>query len=243
MQARLDDAERLAEAALAIGTEIGETEAFQLYAAQFFVMRSFAGRYAELLPLLEGVVAANPSVTSFRLAHAIACLSADRADEARAALQEGAEAQFSRIPVDWMWITAVIGYAVLTVELLDVEAAAQLYPMLEPFADEVAFSGVSSQGPISAYLGKLASVLGRHDDADAHLHHALDIADGFGWRYHRATTLVALALSHRRRTGGLDDGAIAWLTEAEAIATECELPGVLAQAAAVRDEADQPSRR
>ena len=122
-------------------------------------------------------------------------------------------------------MTTIIGYAVLAIELEDAETAAQLYAILEPFGDEVSFSGITSQGPISAYLGKLASVIGRHDVADAHLQRALDVARAFGWRYHEATTLVALALSQKRRTGALDDTALAWLDEAMAIGVERDLPG------------------
>jgi hypothetical protein len=87
----------------------------------------------------------------------------------------------------------------------------------------VAFSGVTSQGPISAYLGKLASLLGRHDDADRYLGAALDTAVAFGWEYHRATTLIALAKSRLRRTGVLDIEAHAWLNQADAI---CEAHGL-----------------
>jgi hypothetical protein len=77
-------------------------------------------------------------------------------------------------------------------------------------------------------------VLGDHDDADARLHAALDVARRSGWRYHEATTLVALARSRRRRTGTLDDGAQQWLDDATEIATECGIATVLAQAAALR---------
>jgi DNA-binding SARP family transcriptional activator len=240
MEARLDDAERLAEDALAIGIEIGEPEAFSLYAGQLFAARSFAGRYAELFPLLQGLVEANPDVAPFRLAYAITCLSVDREDEARAILHQAADDQFARIPLDWAWMTTVVGFAVLAVELEDATSAAELYPVLEPYAGEVAFSGATSQGPISAYLGKLASILGHHDDADAHLRRALDVALAFGWRYHQATTLVALSRSQQRRTGTLGEDATQWLDEAEAIAAECGLSGVLAQIAEVRS---QPSRR
>jgi tetratricopeptide (TPR) repeat protein len=234
MEARLDDAERLAEEALTIGTEIGESEAFGMYAAQLFSMRSFAGRYAELVPLLEGVVAASPGVIGFRLALALSCLEVGRESEARTILQEAAEDHFASVPVDWIWMTTITGYAVLAVELEDVGAAADLYPLLEPFGAEVAFSGATSQGPLSAYLGKLASVLGEHDVADAHLRHALEVARAFGWRYHEATTLVALARSRRRRAGALDADAKQWLDDAEAIATACGLQVVLAQITALR---------
>ena len=205
MQARLDDAERYSELAFEIGTQIGEPDAFSLYAGQLFVNRSFAGRYDELLPLVEGAIESSPDVLAFRLAYGITCAAVDRRDETRAILRQGADDGFSRIPRDYLWMTTVIGYAVLAIELQDAETAAQLYPILEPYADEVAFSGVSSQGPINAYLGKLASLMGRHDEADAHLQRALDVTRRFGWQYHCATTLVALALSRRRRAGALDD--------------------------------------
>src|SRR5215212_11707385 len=114
-------------------------------------------------------------------------------------------------------MTSAIGYAVMAIDLHDTEIAAQLYPLLLPYSEEVAFSGVTSQGPISAYLGKIASLVGDYSAADRYLHQALGVASAFGWEYHRATTLVALALSRQRRTGALDDEANAWLDDATAI--------------------------
>ena len=235
MEARLDDAERHSELGLEIGTQIGEPDAFSLYAGQLFVNRSFSGRYDELLPLVEEIMRANPDVLPFRLAYGITCLSVARHDEARAILAEGADGGFARIPVDYFWMTTVIGYAILTIELLDAQRAAELYPMLEPFGDEVAFNGVTSQGPISAYLGKLASLMGLHDVADAHLRSALDTARAFGWKYHEATTLVALALSQTRRTGALDRDATGWLEAAEAIGLDRALSIVTLQVESVRN--------
>ena len=77
-------------------------------------------------------------------------------------------------------MTSTIGYTVLAIELEDLEAAAVLISIIEPFADEVAFNGSTSQGPISAYVGKLSSLLGRHDDAERHLRAALATATAFG---------------------------------------------------------------
>ena len=130
-------------------------------------------------------------------------------------------AGFGTLPLDYLWMTSVVGYAVLAIELLDRSAAAELYPILEPFGDQVAFNGATSQGYIGAYLGKLASLLGQHDLADAHLQRALDVNVSFGWSYHEATTLIALAISQRRRTGTLDATGQAWLDRAATIAAEC----------------------
>jgi len=39
-------------------------------------------------------------------------------------------------------------------------------------------------------------------------------ATAFGWTYHRATTLFALAQARHRRTGALDKEGMAWLAKA-----------------------------
>ena len=96
-------------------------------------------------------------------------------------------------------MTSVIGYAVLAIELEDADAAAQLLPDHRAVRGPCAFNGVTSQGPIAAYVGKLASLVGEHDVAEDHLRGALETATAFGWPYHRATTLFALAQARHRQ--------------------------------------------
>jgi hypothetical protein len=217
MAARLDDAEQIASENLELGLQMGEPDAFTVYGSQFFAIGTFGGRHAELFPIVEQLSNDAPTVSPLRMAYAIICAAVGREDTARAILAEGRAAGFADIPPDMFWMTSVIGYAVLAVELEDEDAAASLFPIIEPFAGEVAFNGSTSQGPVSAYLGKLASLLSRHEVADHYLRAALDTAVSFGWEYHRATTLIALAQSRYRRTGVLDDDARASLDEADAI--------------------------
>ncbi len=220
MEARLDEAERHSERMLELGTEIGEPDTFAMYAAQLFVNRSFSGRYAEVIPLLEAAIEEAPDAMVYRVAHAISCSVSGREDDALGFLLEGLASGFDPGPIDWPWMTTVIGYAVLAIELEHVEAAAALHPIIEPYADQVVFTGGTSQGHVGAYVGKLASLLGDHDGADAHLRRSLEINLEFGWRYHEATTLVALAVSQRRRTGTLDAQGRAWLDDAASIAAD-----------------------
>jgi len=234
MAARLDDAERIAGENLDLGTQIGEPDAFTVFAAGFFAIGSFGGRHAELFPVVEQISNDAPTVSALRIAYAIICAAVDRVETAREILDEGRAAGFSEIPRDAFWMTAVIGYAVLAIELDDAGAAALLFPIIEPFAAEVAYSGGVSQGPVSAYLGKLASLLGRHDVADDYLHAALGTATAFGWEYHRATTLIALAQSRLRRTGALDAAAREWLDEADAVCAKRGLRSWAKQIEAVR---------
>jgi hypothetical protein len=220
MTARLDDAERLAAENLELGLQIGEPDAFTVYASQFFALGSFAGRHAELFPFVEQASNDAPSASPLRLAYAIICAAVGDENTARDVLAEGRTVRFTDVPPDMLWMTSMIGYAVLAIELQDEDAAALLFPIIEPFATEVAFNGATSQGPIAAYLGKLASLLGRHDVADGYLCAALDTCAAFGWEYHRATTLIALAESRVRRTGAFDTDARALLSEADGICSE-----------------------
>ena len=214
MAGRLTEAEALATRNLDLGLQIGAADAFTLFAAQYFVIGTFAGKHEELLPLVEQSMHENPEALPFRLAYGIVCAAVGRDHEAQQILQLGMSAGFETLPVDNVWMTSVIGYAVLTIELGDEAAAAQLLPVIEPFARDVAFNGITSQGPVAAYIGKLLSLLGRHDEAEEHLRTALHMATGFGWTYHRATTLYALAQARHRAVGHLDETAHVWLGEA-----------------------------
>jgi DNA-binding SARP family transcriptional activator len=214
MAGRLDDAEALATANLELGMQIGVPDAFTFFAAELFVISSDGGRAEELLPVIEQAAIDNRAVLPFKLAYGIICDTVGRHDIAREILREGVASRFTEISVDNVWMTSIIGYAVLAIELGDSQAAAYLRPIIEPFADEVAFNGVTSQGPVATYAGRLASLLGDHDIAEEYLLAALDTATAFGWKYSRATTLFALAQTRYRRNGALDRECEAWLGEA-----------------------------
>jgi DNA-binding SARP family transcriptional activator/tetratricopeptide (TPR) repeat protein len=214
MEGRLPDAETLAAEALEFGLQIGAPDAFAMYAAQFFVLGTFAGRHGELLPLVEQAARENPSVLPFKLAHGIICVAVGQADAAREILYEGMESGFAELAIDNFWMTSVIAYTIIAIELGDHQAAAQLLPVIEPYAAEISFNGVTSQGPVAAYAGKLASLLGHYEEAEGHLKAALATATSFGWPYHRATTLFALAQARHRRLGALDEESRSWLSEA-----------------------------
>ena len=61
-----DRAEQLATAALEIGTESGQPDAFGFYGAEMIGIRRQQGRYGELVPMIEQVAAENPALPVFR---------------------------------------------------------------------------------------------------------------------------------------------------------------------------------
>jgi len=218
MSARFDEAERVARATLQLGMQIGEPDAFGVFAGQFFFFGTFAGRHAELLPLIQQVIDEEPHVERlFRAGHALVCSEVGRPEVGRELLREAMEAGLDAISQDSLGSTTLIAHAVLALELDDVAAAEWLFPVIEPMAGEVSFNGVTSQGPVAAYVGKLASLLGRYDEAERHLLGALTTTEEFGWEYHRATTLLALAQNRVRATGSLDAEGESWLSSAEAL--------------------------
>ena len=218
MEARFDDAERIATATLELGMEIGDPDAFGVFASQFFFFGTFAGRHAELLPAIQQVIDTDPHIEPlFRAGHALVCCEVGRPEAGRDLLREAVAAGLDAISQDSLGCTTLVAHAVLAIELDDVAAAEWLLPAIAPLAGEVSFNGVTSQGPVSAYVGKLESLLGRHDDAERHLLDALGTTETFGWQYHRATTHIALAQNRFRATGTLDARAEDWLAEAEAL--------------------------
>jgi DNA-binding SARP family transcriptional activator/tetratricopeptide (TPR) repeat protein len=217
MQSHLGEAEALATSTLEVGMAISEPDAFAVFATQYFAIATFEGRHLELAPLMEQAMDDRPGIFTARLAYAIVCSADGRVDEARTTLEEALATGLAMIPNDNLRTTNLVACAILAIELEHLDAARVLLPLLEPLSPEVSFNGAGSQGPIAAYSGKLASLLGQHDLADERLHEALRITELFGWTYHRATTRYAMAEARFRRLGRLDAEAREWLDDATAL--------------------------
>ncbi len=224
MEASFADAEVIISETFELGLEIGEPEALAMFAAQSFALGTFTGRHAELLPFIEAGLESEASVElPFLIGHAIVCCETGRTEVASGLLRDAIEAGLDAIPNDFMRTTSLLGYAVLALELQDMEAAQWLYPEVVPLAGEVSFNGITGQGPISGYAGKLASLLGEFEDAERLLLAALEVTESFGWVYHRASTLIALADNRLRCFGGLTDDGEEWLATAEALCANHEI--------------------
>ena len=217
MQSRLVEAEALATVTLEAGTAISEPDAFPVFANQYFALATFEGRHTELFPMIEQAMHDGPGLLTARLGYGILCCAVGREDDATAIVEELLAAGFTAIPNDTLRTTNLIGCAIMAIELQHLDAARALLPLLEPLSTEVAYNGVASQGPIAAYSGKLASLLGQHDLAEERLVDALRITEVFGWPYHRATTRYAMAEARFRRLGRLDAEGRGWLDEATAL--------------------------
>jgi class 3 adenylate cyclase/tetratricopeptide (TPR) repeat protein len=169
-----DRAEQLATAALEIGTESGQPDAFGFYGAEMIGVRRQQGRYGELVPLIEQIVAENPALPVFRATLAEGHMEAGNVDTARQML-DAAAADLSLLPYDVVWIFAVASYADVAAELRAEAAARLLLDLLAPFDDQVLFIGATAGSPVAYYCGSLESVLGLYNEAERHFAEAAEI--------------------------------------------------------------------
>ena len=162
-----DRAEQLATAALEIGTESGQPDAFGFYGAEMIGVRRQQGRYGELVPMIEQVAAENPALPVFRATLAEGHMEAGNVETAHRML-EIAAADLTSLPYDVVWIFAVASYADVAAELHAEAPARLLLDLLTPFEDQVLFIGATAGSPVAYYCGSLESVVGRYNEAERH---------------------------------------------------------------------------
>ena len=168
-------AEQLATAALEIGTESGQPDAFGFYGAEMIGVRRQQGRYGELVPLIEQIAAENPALPVFRATLAEGHMEAGNVGTALQMLESAVE-DLDSLPYDVVWIFAVASYADVAIELRAEAPARLLLDLLMAFDDQVLFIGATAGSPVAYYCGGLESVLGHYDEADTHFAIAAELS-------------------------------------------------------------------
>ena len=212
----VDRAEQLANLALQIGTESGEPDAFLLYGTQFMAASWQRGTMGMLIPLVQQAIADNPGVPGLPAALAVAHLEAGENDEARRVLERGLE---STTRQDGAWLTETTMFAEVAVECRAPDAATRLFELLSPWANQVSSSGMTAEGPVSHYLGGLAAVLGRYDEADTYFAHSAAFSDRVGAKFFAARTDLSWGrMLAEHSAAGNTEKAREFLTEAHTAA-------------------------
>jgi class 3 adenylate cyclase/tetratricopeptide (TPR) repeat protein len=184
----IDQAEQLATEALQIGTDGGQADAAFFFGAQLVVPHLQRGTILELVPVIEQMIAEAPEIRGVLAAIlAMAYAEGDRTDDARQLLAEFAAAEFD-LPLDGVYITGMVLYAAAAIGCQDPTYASPLFDRLEPWADQWAMTGPTADGPVSHYLGGLASVLGRYDEADMYFERAAACNERVGAKFFAART-------------------------------------------------------
>ena len=146
-------------------------------------------------------------------------------------LEEFAKANFD-LPQDQIWLTGMVDFADAAIQCGDRRYAGPLFDRLEPWADQLPATGGSALAPVSYYLGGLATVLGRYDDAEAYFAQSSAFCARVGAKFFAARTDLSLGkLLAKRRTPGDARKARALFTSAYGMAVDLGYGGVARHAA------------
>ena len=111
MRGELEAGERIAEQALQLGQEASQPDTAMIYGATIGVNRLVQGRGAEVIALIERMVAEYPGVPAWDAALAYTCCLSDRRLEGAEILARAATQRFERLRHDQNHMIGLALYA------------------------------------------------------------------------------------------------------------------------------------
>jgi class 3 adenylate cyclase len=215
MAGRLQEAGALAQQAFVAGQQSGRPLTLNSFLVQHGHAMWELGRLGELEAPLRSFVAQNPLIVFGRVGLQMSLLQLGRIEEARAEFKSLARDEFSAVPRDWNWIPSMFILAEHCAELGSVHHAEPLYRLLLPYAERnAALGNAHTYGSVAFALGRLAALLGREKEAEAHFEAALAVNRRNRnplWAAHAQFELARTLIGHggeaRERGERLLDGA------------------------------------
>jgi len=233
----LSEGERLAEVAMAVGQRRQEPRALLSYAAQVSFIRFEQRRMGELAPMLHAYVEQYPVLDVARSGLALAHVEAGREAEAQVQFDYLAREDFAALRRDWNWLTTMAILTTICVFIQDRECAARIYELMLPYAERNTMIGWTEvcYGSVSRYLGNLAALMHRYDDAQRHYEAAIAMNARMGARGSLAHSLHEYAAMLLERGQGEDSArALELNDQALASADSLEMTALLEQARALK---------
>ena len=200
-------AETLATKAQKLGTDSGQPDARVMFALQLSAVRTQRGVHSDdKIPAIESILIQLPG------AH-VALTAALAQEHARVGRLEIAHSLLDRYLTGGLqqaldpgdWLATPICYIDVAIACGDDAAADSLYELLVPFTGQVQSNGVFPSPPVDHHLGRLATLLRRYDQADAHFTRAANFAAHAGAAYFAAETDLAWATMLLQRSNPGDD--------------------------------------
>jgi len=201
-----DDAEAvelLATENLTVGSEAGEPDAFDYFALSLMNARWLQGRGPEIIDQVRQALDDNPKITTLAVVVAEFLIQSGDLEGARRCLHEAAASRFE-YAVNNAWSATVAGWPMIADRVDDPTGAEVLYELLAPFAGQVACNRVYAHTTIDSALGRLARLLGRFDEAEAHFAAAESMTTSMRAHFFAADDDLARAALHRDRGAGDD---------------------------------------
>ncbi len=209
----------------------------QTSAIVLFELRRYQGRLEEIAGPMEQLTAQYPAVPAWHCGLALLYAELARPDEARRELDAVAANAFAALPDDANRLTGLALASEAVHRIWARDLAQTLYELILPYADRnvVVGGGWAVEGSASAFLGRLATVLERYDDAERHFEVAL--------RMNRALEAVPLVVDTQisyaemlcaRDGAGDRDRGLELLGEGMEVAQELGMRAFVERAFAVR---------
>jgi DNA-binding SARP family transcriptional activator len=224
------EARELAERALALGRQADDPNALLFVGIQREHSLYAERRVDEMdrKRLVEGG-AASPAAAEWLVYVALIDAETGATDEARRLVGKLGRDNCSALAMDANWHGACV-LADAAILVADRQAAAVLYTLLKPHARlfPIVARAVGCLGSNEHYIGRLAGLLGRHDEAVARLRRAVAENDRAGAGPHAAAALLHLGetLTH----GGEQESARDVLQQAAKRADALDMPTLSADA-------------
>ena len=169
---RLDEAEELATEAYELCLRGGQTDAEAFFTGQLFTIRMHQGRLDEVIDLVESCVTRYPGIMAFPAAVATCAAELDDLDRCRTSLQTLAQ-DLDHIRFDLNWLPALALMAVAASRVRDVDVAARLRPLLEPYRHQFVDNASTFFGSVDHFHALCSAVLEDDDRADVSFQAAL----------------------------------------------------------------------
>jgi tetratricopeptide (TPR) repeat protein len=229
MMGQLEEAERLAFEAFALGQKVNEVNATELLGAHVFGIRHLQGRLDEIDEAFRSQWGQS-DVPLYRSTIAWLHLYLGREEQAREEFERLAANDFADLPRYLAMLLILMQMAEVAAALGDTSRAALLYNLLHPFAGRLLMGGhdVICYGSTAHWLGLLAGTLKRWDAAVAHFEEAIETNARVGARpYHARSQHEYARMLIERGEPGDTDKAKTLLTEATATYRELGMPTFL----------------
>jgi hypothetical protein len=226
---RFDEVESLAAEVIELGMLAQSPGALHYSAVELIVLRWEQGRMDEVEePLREMYERTGAPV--WRAALAMLAGENDDFERTRAELEALSADGFAAIPFDANWLAAMTFLSMACVHVGDAGIAAELFETLQPYRERVAVvgAGAACLGPVSHFLGLLAAVQDRRDDAVGLFEDAADASRRAGSEPWLARANFRLGLVLRERGEASDrTRADQLLAESQATARRLEMGRLL----------------
>jgi transcriptional regulator with XRE-family HTH domain/tetratricopeptide (TPR) repeat protein len=225
IEGRYQDAAELSDEALELGRTSGDFNADLIHYAQGLLRAIDLGLAADVLPLLLASTEFQV-ISSFDAGTALCAALAGDHDEAGARLTRLVETGFSGAPRGADFLTPTAFLADTSVLVGDPAAAEAVAAWFRRTRSTVVRVGPLAGwwGPVDHHLGCVAQLLGRSEEAETRLRHALEVERDMNARPFSARTLAYLAAAVAGRSRAEADRTAAdAFTEAE----QLDAPGIV----------------